>query len=677
MRSAIVRAPMIRLVVPFIIGLLLSRWSHPPVPIVAGAATLSFLIWVAVAPRVRVRRRWARGLLLYATLCALGMAWERVRDPAGSPTDLSSHAHELAAVHVGIAEVISTSDRSVRAWADVDAGITGAEVLPLKGTILLTLMRDSTTMPPAVGDELLVVSKLDTIDRIPDPGGFDLRQWAASYGAVHQAFAPVDRWQRTSKAGFWSGFFDSARERISVWLKRSALDERERGLVKAILLGIRDELDQDQKQAFARSGTMHVLAVSGSHVAIIYGALFIGLSRLGDKRRWRITRALLILLVLWFYAGLTGFTPSVLRATLTFTLFCLADMTHWRTDPINSLAASAFLLLLWDPRMLTQLSFQLSFLAVLGIAFFYRPIHQLWAPSSWIMRYAWSLFAVSMAAQAFTTPLSLLTFKAFPVWFIPANLVIVGLVSIGVYGGTALLVFHAVPWLGDAITWAMSMLLKVLGWSSDLFATLPGAYPDVRVGIGQCLGLYALVLASSAWVLEGWRSARSATLLVTITLLFSWALNARQRNAQRQFVIYDERDKLTCAVQNGRALAVFTDSMDEWTARKVEQHRRSVGAVIVRDTAAVPEKIGVGPEHLLLIDAGFKPGASPDTGFTAIVLKSDGWYDLDALWAAYHPPEGFVLSPTMSSGRRSFVRKWGAQHAVTVFDVRSRGAYVR
>lgn len=677
LRSAVVRAPMVRLVLPLIIGLLLSRVLMPELRVALAACALCFATWSIFASRIRVKHRWGRGLILFLAVCSFGIAWQRVRDRSGATSDLSWHAAHLQAERMRIVEVVSAHGRTLRAWADVDAGLVDGRIEPLEGTVLLTVVCDSGVAQPRAGEVLFVAARPKPIIRVPDPGGFDMRQWAASYGAGYEVFASVGKWQRLSAPQGWSAFFDGARDRITTWLERSALDGRERGMVKAILLGIRDELDQDQKTSFARSGTMHVLAVSGSHVAIIYGALFIALRGLGEKQRWRIVRAAAILLVLWFYAGLTGFTPSVLRATLTFTLFCIADMTRWRTDPINSLAASAFVLLVWDPRMLTQLSFQLSFLAVLGIAFFYRPLHDLWAPRTWVMRYAWSLFAVSMAAQAFTTPLSLLTFKAFPVWFIPANLVIVGLVSLGVYGGTALLVFHAVPWIGDAITWAMAMLLRVLAWSAQFFATLPGAYPDVRIDVWQCLGLYALVLALSAWWLEGWSSARTATLVIILLLLGSWAMTAGERSQEHAFVVYDERDRLACAVQNGRALVVFADSLDDRLLRKVEEHRRSCGALMVQDTASLPQVISMGRDRYLLIDAQDVPEALPAGQCTAVVLARDGRYDLEGLVRVLKPSAGFVLSPTLSNAKRAFIRKWSAAHGVAVHDVRLNGAYVR
>src|SRR5690606_15125515 len=129
-----------------------------------------------------------------------------------------------------------------------------------------------------------------------------------------------------------------------------------------------------------------------------------------------------------------GASPSVLRATIMFSLFTVAGMGERRTDHLNSLFTAAFVLLLWEPRMLGQTGFQLSFLAVLGIILFYKPIEALWSPGNRVLRGLWSLAVVSISAQLLTTPLSMHLFKAFPVWFLPANLVVVVAVGLAVKG---------------------------------------------------------------------------------------------------------------------------------------------------------------------------------------------------------------------------------------------------
>ena len=665
-----------RIAIPFIIGLVIGgQWSAAALPL-GAAALFSGSVWFLWTARLReFSRRWTTGAGAFVVFMGCGMFWQRLHAPAEQNKDLARWRAAASGWQVRVVEVIGASDRVFRAWASATAVIDGVDGHPAKGRLLVTLMKDSSVADPGPGDELLLSARVDTLDRVAEPGGFDQCAWAASYGVLHGCFAPAGSWGIIHRAQGFASWFEGARRRVILWLGRTDLDVRERGLVKAILLGIRDELDADQKSAFARSGTMHVLAVSGSHVALIYGVLLWSFRRLGEQRRWRIGRSVVMLVVLWGYAGLTGATPSVLRATLTFTLFCLADMWRRQPDPVNSLAAAAVLLLAMDPLMLGQLSFQLSFLAVMGIALFYRPLMHLWAPPNRALYYFWSLFSVSIAAQAFTTPLALYAFGAFPAWFLPANLVIVGCVALGVYGGAALLVLMWFPVLGEAATGFMTALLWCITFASDFFANLPGAYPAVRIDVRQCVGLYLLVLLLAGWLLERWRWARMGALSVACVLLVSWAWNAHQRNERVRLVIYDERDRLTSAVERGRSLMVFTDTLDRWSARKIDRHQRAIGAYGVETRTALPANISVAATSIAFIAPGSPLPMLPAPAI--VVLKEDGHYEMDRIIGTCAPKAVLVLAATISAKRRAWLRRWCDEHGVPVHDIREQGAYVR
>lgn len=674
-QSAWLRAPMLRAAGPFIGGLLISRAWHLAVPLAWGLVAAGAAVWVFFAyRRADFAHRWWRGVALMPVLFAFGLLWQRLHAPDERADDVVRHA-EADGWKAEVLEVASANARTVRLWVRAEAAFVAGKAMPASGRLLLTLLLDSAEEAPAIGDRLLVDAPALPLRRVPDPGGFDQAAWARSYGVTQGCFAPADRWRIAERASGWPAWFEGARRQVSAWLVRSGLPERERALAKAVLLGLRDELDADQRAAFARSGTMHVLAVSGSHVGLIYAAFLWGLAFLGRKPGARWGRGLLILAALWAYAGLTGLTPSVLRATVTFSVFTLAEMLRRRTEPLNSLALAAFVLLLWDPGMLVQLGFQLSFLAVLGIALFYRPLVQAWTPPHAVAAFFWSLFAVSLAAQAFTTPLSLLVFHAFPTWFLPANMVIVGLVSLGVYGGALLVAVHAVPVLGPSITVALETLLRLLGAASAFFAGAPGAYPAVRIDGAQCLGLYAVLLLLAAWWFQGWRWARPGSLAVLLALLLSWGWSARARRDQRQFVVYDDRTALACAWVEGRSMTVFAERPDAYLARRVDQHQRAVGAVQLERVDSMPERIGdQGMRVLFLSDTSPSLEALGPDRPTICIVRSGSPGQMFGEGAL---PDQVVLAPGLHGRQREAWQRWCAAEGVPLHDVRADGAYVR
>jgi competence protein ComEC len=675
--SAITRAPMLRVVLPFIAGLVLAHGSALPLAgywaIAAALGAAGAILWKR---HLRFAWRWIPGVCFMLLFFALGGLRGRLASSAGREWHLDHIGPPAAGLEVELTEVSTVKDHYFRAWAVARTALVSGGATKAEGGLLLTLMRDSGQAVPRPGDRLLVRGPLEAIDRVPDPGGFDQRRWAEFHGARHALFAPADQWRLLREGHRVPGFFEAAAARVAHWLREARLPPREAALAKAILLGLRDEMEPDQNQDFVRSGTIHVLAVSGSHVGIIFLALMYVMAWMG-KRRWkRLLRGMFILAALWFYAGLTGFSPSVLRATLMFSLFALAETVRWRTAPLNSLAAAAFLLLMWDPGMAWQLGFQLSFLAVLGIVVFYPPLHLLWAPPNAVVGFFWSLLLVSLAAQPFAAPLCLWTFHAFPVWFLPANMVIVGLVGLGVYGAFAVVALHGVPVLGPALSLALSGLLSLLGAATGFFAHLPLAYPAIRVGWWGLCGLYVLLALGSAWVLLGHRLARMGTCCMLLVLLVGWAWTANQRNAQRAFTVYDDREGTMLSCTDGRRLHVFRTAATERLDGKIEAQVRSDGLIQVQVTDSLPTALQAG-DLGVRIYAVNRPAGSRAGGGDLLVFHGDG--HLASGFIRMLPPAAgstVVLCGDLSAHARRQLRQWATDQGAGVHDAKADGAYV-
>src|SRR5690606_3523818 len=289
--STFIRAPLLRVSVPFILGLVSGRFL--PVPMTLGWALVlcSFFLWIYLAWRTQVYgRRWQAGAVLFILLFAFGNLWQGVRSDLRRADHVGQLAEQASGWEVQVTEVISANGRTVRAWTDVRAALIDGQARPATGRMMVTLLHDSTRRAIRTTDRLLLASKAVPIDKTPNPGGFDVRQWAGTRAVYHESFAPLERWKLVSEPAPSGDIFERAQKQIATWLVGSGLPDRERGLVKAILLGLRDELDREQNQDFVRSGTIHVLAVSGAHVGIIYVAVLWGLVLLGKNRPGRIIR---------------------------------------------------------------------------------------------------------------------------------------------------------------------------------------------------------------------------------------------------------------------------------------------------------------------------------------------------------------------------------------------------
>lgn len=280
-------------------------------------------------------------------------------------------------------------------------------------------------------------------------------------------------------------------------LTQHMVSMKERSIVLALVLGIKDELNIEVRDAYASAGTMHILAVSGLHVGILYWLLNILLYRrkkLRPRSRW--LSSIIICGGLCIYAGMTVLSPSVVRATLMFSFVILARLLGRAGNIYNLLSVSAFLLLLVKPLLIFSISFQLSYLAVLGIIYLQPKIYGWFNFKNIVLRQLWLWTSVSLAAQLATTPISLYYFHQFPTYFIFANWVVVpAAFFIFILG---LCVLFTCWWvsLSACIAWLLEYLTGLVNQFVAWISSLPySVLSDIYIHTQDLLLWYGLIIS--------------------------------------------------------------------------------------------------------------------------------------------------------------------------------------
>ncbi|MBN2165359.1 MAG: ComEC/Rec2 family competence protein [Marinilabiliaceae bacterium] len=289
-------------------------------------------------------------------------------------------------------------------------------------------------------------------------------------------------------------FINQLRIRFKNTFKKETTDKTSLSVLQAMVLGDRDLISYETRTQYIKSGAIHILAVSGLHVGVIYLVL---LSLFGFLKRgaFKIVKVIVLLCILWFYAWLTMFSPSVMRATIMFSVVLIGRELMRDTNVYYSLSISAFIILIINPLSVYHVGFWLSHLAVVGIVTFYNSINN-WFYFSFVgWRWIWSIVAVSLSAQITTFPLIILLFQGFPIYFLITNVFLIPILPVVLIGGIVMLVVPVNSVVNEILTNPINDLLAYMNKTVEVVSGFPGAFfTGFTITISEMLLLYVVIL---------------------------------------------------------------------------------------------------------------------------------------------------------------------------------------
>jgi ComEC/Rec2-related protein len=348
------------------------------------------------------------------------------------------------------------------------------------------------------GDFIYTLALASAIKNSGNPGSFDMKNYYLTKG-IHQQSFINQNYIKIGHVERWDSWIHALRTWFNESFERH-LSGSELGLAKALLLGNTIDVSQKSKESFAATGAIHVLAVSGMHVALFAELLLFSIG-LFPRFISRNRAILFILMILWCYAWLTGFSASVLRSVTMFSLIQIGLLLQRSAHPNYLLFWCAYFMYLFDPTCIYDIGFQLSFCAVFGIQNYKTRIYSLWSPPHKIIKGIWEHTTVAIAAQLFTVPLILYYFHTFPNYFLIANLGIVVLSGISMYLGFGFLLLGWIPILGSLIGKIFSISLTIMNQFIGIIAQIPGA---VEGGFSLSTGQLVLVILGLFWILHSY-----------------------------------------------------------------------------------------------------------------------------------------------------------------------------
>lgn len=526
------KVPFVRLVIPFMAGIIAGRFTGT-IPFQYGLIILTVLfLFLFIFLQINKFRTGYRVAPVWAVVLYLALF------TAGHTMYIQKQGriNDNFTVNQGmftgtLAEPPAVKEKTIKATIDIEAINISEEWAKADGRVLVWFQKDKRTENLKAGDRIVFEPNLQEVKNMGNPNEFNYKQYLAFHLITHQTYLKSNRWVLLNTGG--PGGILTASGRLRDYLldiyRKYGLKNDIFSTVSAITLGYKNELDAEIKQSYSSAGAMHILAVSGLHVGVVYIVINSLLFFLNKKKPLIWLKTIFIILFLWGYALLTGLSPSVLRAATMFSFIVLGKAFGRYANIYNSMAASAFLLLLTNPLMLFDIGFQLSYLAVLGIVFFQPGIYNLLSLKNKITDKVWALSSVALAAQITTFPLSLYYFNQFPNYFLLTGLIVIPLSSVIIYSGILLFSVSAWDSAASAVAKFLEYTVSFMNSSIRFVENIPGSVTTgIHFSATQVILVYAAIILATFFVINkkilGLRLTLSTVILILALMLYDKTL---------------------------------------------------------------------------------------------------------------------------------------------------------
>jgi competence protein ComEC len=532
-------SPFIRLVIPFILGIAFSFYTSVAESAFIVLILFSFgchIIFSGIALQWQFRFQYVNGILLNMMIIGSGALLASLFDPYNSLANIEQfdHQHQSRApplYTVSIREPPSEKKSSWKALSFIRAIQAGDDYVEPRSYIIVYFRKDSAFLPPAYGTRIAFCRQPERIKNFVPNSAFDYQRYCALKNIHYQVFLQPSEYVEVpgNDSNEVDAFLFRTQSLVLGILRNNIEGSKECGLAEALLIGYKNDLDKNLIQSYGNTGVVHVVAISGLHLGLIYGILNMLCRPFTINRAGKILRPLIVLSGLWVFSLLAGGSPSVLRSAVMFSSMVIGESFSRKTSLLNSLAASAFFLLCYNPYWLWDLGFILSYAALLSIAIFMKPVYGIFSPENKIVDAVWKMNAVTLSAQVLTMPVLVYSFKQFPNLFLVTNFLAIPLSGIILIGEIGLCSVYFIQPIALFTGKMLEVLIGVMNGVVEYVDRLPfSSTREININYLQVVLLYVFIGFISRWLILKCSRGLTEALVALIIFFLAGSLKTWQ-----------------------------------------------------------------------------------------------------------------------------------------------------
>lgn len=522
----------------------------------------------------------------------------------------------------------------------------------VSGKLIINYYLDSASTKLHVDDEIISLGKLSEIKPPLNPFQFNYKTYLKSLGIYHQLQLNLtNHFTLNNSSRTIYGLAASVREKIITKLRQAEFGHEELSVIQALLLGQRNDISEETYNNYKNAGAVHILAVSGLHVGILLLLLQFLLSPLERLPKGKTIKLIVTVLLLWGFALLAGFSASIVRAVMMFSFVAYALYLNRPSNTFNILALSMFTILLFiNPMLLFQVGFQMSYAAVLAIAWVYPMLQRFWFPKNRIIRKIWQLLSVSIAAQLGVLPISLFYFHQFPGLFFISNLLIVPALGIVLGLGILIVILALFDWLPSEFVTIYNGLIKLMNsiieWVAQQEAFI---FQNITFDIVQLVLTYgilvSIVLIATKSTFK--RLTFSLGCIIAFQLWFFYiSINSKKTNT----LLLAHRSKTSVLIHQ------FSDSLlvantDSIAINSIIKNYKIAQSISYNAHQPLKNYYTFKDKKIMIIDS---LGVYTTSAIDYILLTQSPKLNLDRLIDSVHPKQ--IIAD--GSNYRSYIARW-------------------
>ena len=426
-----------------------------------------------------------------------------------------------------------------------------------EGNTIIYLKNDS-SLKLNLGNKLLLNSKFSHVNEPKNPNEFDYKTFLENKNIFQVVYAKPENTHiiSTNNASFYFKTLGvTIKERLVAILRNSGLSQQAFSICSALLVGYDDEIDSEVMQSFSHSGTLHILSVSGMHTGVLYAILIFIFSKFDKYNRYKKTKLMFVLFFLLLFILITGLSPSILRAALMLGLILIGKTFYKQGNAYNTLLLSAFILLLYNPFLIKDVGFLLSYMAVFGIMYLYPLLAKLYAFDNKLLQWLWTSILISVAATIFTLPISLYFFHQFPIWFVFSNLLIIPISMFIMLGAALLLMAYKIVFINHIIVYVINISTSMMLWLAQLTDSPKYGFIDF-ISFSKIDVLFMTLTIALSLMVVTKKQYKQVLMLCSILIVWlSFSIyNTYDQKQKNEFLVFNVKQKSIIALRVGQVV---------------------------------------------------------------------------------------------------------------------------